>query len=202
MQPQLLSQILAALDNDHNSTMYDLLLATLRIGYNTVYTTGNFTYTTTVTCYTVPVWHTIFTGAAKSHGLYTNTIVCKHRGIPRYHLPRPWVWPEVSLHTIALAEYYKLSLEDKDSVQARFFPRHDAWTAPTSSGMSMRSFSPQSPRHKKARIIDAERRLCMKWSSCQPCEKRCSTAIDVAENLHQWKVSTKQSKSNLPGTLR
>jgi hypothetical protein len=30
MQPQLLSQILAALNKDHNSTIYDLLIATLR----------------------------------------------------------------------------------------------------------------------------------------------------------------------------
>ena len=30
MQPQLLSQILAALNRDHNSTIYDLLIQTLR----------------------------------------------------------------------------------------------------------------------------------------------------------------------------
>ena len=95
---------------------------------------------------------------------------------------------------ITPVKYYKLSFEDRDSLRACFFPRCDAQIAPTSSGMLTRSFFPQSPRHKKAQIIDGERRLQVKWSSCQPCEKRRLTAVDVAENICQW-ISLNKTES-------
>jgi hypothetical protein len=53
-----------------------------------VYTMGKFRQTTTVTRYTIPALHTVFTGAVRSHGLYTSTTVYQHRGLPSNRLPR------------------------------------------------------------------------------------------------------------------
>ena len=96
-------------------------------------------------------------------------------------------------------------LPDSDSegcelLRAHFFPRHDVWITATISGMSIKSLLLQSPRQRKAQIMDGDMRFRVKWRSCQPCENRCSTAVDIALKIIRLNFNIR--RYNIPGTLR
>ena len=55
---------------------------------------------------------------------------------------------------------------------ACFFPRHDVRITATISGMSIKSLLPQSPRQRKAWIMDGDMWFQVKWRSCWPCRNR------------------------------
>jgi hypothetical protein len=72
--------------------------------------------------------------------------------------------------------YYSTINMSKDSLSLFEFPL----TAARTSSKKMRSFWPQEPRQRKARMDEAESPLQVNERSWRPCEKTSSTAIDVA----------------------
>lgn len=72
------------------------------------------------------------------------------------------------------------SEDDSELLRACFFPRREARIAAVTSLISTKSLLPQSPKQRQARIVEGDMRFRVKKSRCRPCEKRRSTAVDVA----------------------
>ena len=59
-----------------------------------------------------------------------------------------------------------------------------AFTADMTSSNMTRSLQPQEPRQRNTQLDEGERQLQVNDKSWWPCEKTCSTAVDVAtENV-------------------
>ena len=68
------------------------------------------------------------------------------------------------------------SEDDSELLRGCFFPRREARIAAVTSLISTKSLLPQSPKQRQAFHM----RFRVKKSRCRPCEKRRSTAVDVA----------------------